>query len=298
MHKITENRANTMPTVRTNGVDTYYERFGEGPPLVAVHGAFSDHRVLAEQLRPLSDAYEVVVYDVRGHGRTGGSNRSLYSMELFADDLAALLEALSLARPVVCGHSMGGMVVQTFGARYPETPAALVTMGTQSPRFTHWTDWVRLRLYATVMYHLTALLGYDRLTAVNDWVTEHVFRDDATGRTDNNGRSVAAIRADHPCEAPDTDPAEFRKVARAIRDFFAGTVGFEAVTVPTLVLYGETELDMTARHAAHMAELLPRGRLEEVPGAGHSIHVDRPAALGNVLRSFLDETVGPAAERP
>lgn len=287
-----------MPTVRTNGIDTYYERFGEGPPLVGVHGAFSDHRVLVEQLRPLTDAYEVVVYDIRGHGRTGGSERSVYSMELFADDLAALLEELSLDRPVLCGHSMGGMVVQTFGVRYPETPAALVTMGTQSPDFTQWTDWFHLRLYATVMYRLTRIFGYDRLTAIDDWVTEHVFRDEATDSAGEDGRSVAAIRADHSGEVPDTDPVEFRKVGRAIREFFAGTLDLGAVTAPTLVLYGETELDLTARHAAHMGELLPHGRVRAIPESGHSIHVDRPAALERALRTFLNETVGSTAERP
>ena len=84
-----------MPTILTNGVETYYERRGSGPPVVFVHGAILDHSQWDPQTEELSDDYTVLAYDVRGHGRTGGSRRGSYSVELFADDLAALLDGLN-----------------------------------------------------------------------------------------------------------------------------------------------------------------------------------------------------------
>ena len=71
-----------MSTVQTNGIRTYYEEYGEGPPIVFLHGATSDHRLWAEQATPLADDYRIITYDMRGHGRTGGSECASYTMEL------------------------------------------------------------------------------------------------------------------------------------------------------------------------------------------------------------------------
>ena len=62
-------------TVRTNGVETYYERRGDGPPVVFVHGMFMDTAMWEAQAEALSDDFTTVTYDVRGHGHTGGSDR-------------------------------------------------------------------------------------------------------------------------------------------------------------------------------------------------------------------------------
>lgn len=90
-----------MPTVATNGVDTFYERTGAGPPIVFLHGGGIDHRVWAELTRPLTDRVTVIVYDLRGHGWTGGSEHERYTIELYAEDLAALIDALELNAPII-----------------------------------------------------------------------------------------------------------------------------------------------------------------------------------------------------
>lgn len=271
-----------MPTVRANGLETYYERYGDGPPLVVVHGALSDHRVLAEQLRPLSDGHELVVYDVRGHGHTGGSDRATYSMELFADDLAALVERLALDRPAVFGHSMGGMIVQAYGSRYPETPRALVTAGAYTPNSRDPRDRFYLRVYAPIMYRLTSLVGRDRVLAVANRV------DDLLVDADDVGDRIAEIRAAHDPSVPDVETAEFHKVSRAILDFLAGRVALDRVAAPTLLLYGEDEPSMAARHAALVAAAVTDGRTRMVADAGHTVHVDRPGAVVSALESFLE----------
>lgn len=273
-----------MPTVRTNGVDTYYERYGDGPPLIAIHGALSDHRVLAEQLRPLADAYELIVYDVRGHGHTGGTDRSTYSMDLFADDLEALIEALGLDRPAVVGHSMGGMLVQAYGVRYPRTPRALVAAGAHTPNARHPRDWLYFRVYARLIYRLSSVVPRARVMALATRV-EDLLVDD---RPDVGDR-IEAIRAAHGEAVPGPERAEFHKVSRAVLSFFAEPIDLAAIAAPTLLVYGEREPDTTARHAALVADAVQDGRSRAIADAGHAIHVERPSTVESVLREFLGE---------
>ena len=78
--------------------------------MVFVHGAILDHSQWDPQIEALRTSFTTYAYDVRGHGRTGGSDRGVYSIDLFADDLAAFIDALGLERSVICGLSAGGCI--------------------------------------------------------------------------------------------------------------------------------------------------------------------------------------------
>jgi pimeloyl-ACP methyl ester carboxylesterase len=119
-----------VPTLETNDIKTYYEDTGTGTPIVFVHGGWMDHRMWASQVEAFADEYEVITYDIRGHGRTGGSFEKRYTIELFAADLMALVEGLDIDCPVVCGLSLGGMIAQTYAVRYPEGLRALILADT------------------------------------------------------------------------------------------------------------------------------------------------------------------------
>jgi len=69
-----------MPRVTTNGVETYYERRGDGPPVVCIHGLVLDHRMWYPQVAALEDEYELVTYDYRGHGNSEASTLPDYSV--------------------------------------------------------------------------------------------------------------------------------------------------------------------------------------------------------------------------
>src|SRR5579864_8024016 len=106
--------------VKTRRGRTFVQTLGTGPPLVFIHGALLNSDLWLPQINAFSDLFECVAFDLRGHGRTGPSNLQRYSTGTFAEDLAELLEALELHRPILCGLSMGGMIAQSFAARYPE----------------------------------------------------------------------------------------------------------------------------------------------------------------------------------
>lgn len=272
-----------MPTVRTNGIETYYEEYGDGPPVLLLHGATADHRIWAEQARPLADDYRVVVYDVRGHGRTGGSEREDYSIDLFADDLAALVGALDLDRPAVCGLSMGGMIAQTYAARDPEALSALVSIGADTPEILTRGEWLqRVALWKAVDL-VSPVLGSDRVMGAVERGLTLLYGEDANGDLEKAER----IQQSHAAEFPEMTDAEEEKLWDALDGHMSMDIDYSAVSVPALLMYGERELDSMRRHAEYMASRIPDAEAREIPEAGHNSHVDNPEFVVAAIREFL-----------
>jgi pimeloyl-ACP methyl ester carboxylesterase len=119
--------------VEVNGVTLYYEERGAGTPLMLIHGGLVSSAMWEPLLPGLSDGFRVITPDSRGHGRsTNPSGRLSYAQ--IADDVAALIAALGLVRPVVGGFSDGGQVTLELGARHPDAAGALI-VGAAYPDF-------------------------------------------------------------------------------------------------------------------------------------------------------------------
>ncbi|WP_254544298.1 alpha/beta fold hydrolase [Halomarina pelagica] len=270
-----------MPTVRTNDVETYYERRGEGPPIVFVHASIVDHAMWDRQADAIADDYTTVVYDVRGHGRTGGSAEPEYTMDLFAADLHALVTALDLDRPVLCGLSMGGMIAQTYAAAHPDRLAGLILADTFTPRILTRGEWFLRRVALNALIPPVRLVGYERVERANVWLTERLFG----GVSGDYGR-IERLREAGPKMTTD----EFAKVIRSMTRFHGASIDLSAITVPTLVLYGENELPFVKRHAAELAVRLSNVEIDEVPHAGHASNLDTPDYFTAAVRAFLART--------
>jgi len=112
-----------MPTGHANGIDLWYETLGSGPgrPLVLTHGFAGPSAQWKPEILPLAEKRTLVLYDVRGHGRTSvPADPAQYSMPVFAADLAALLGAIGIERAHIGGVSMGGMITAQFAVDYPD----------------------------------------------------------------------------------------------------------------------------------------------------------------------------------
>lgn len=267
-----------MGTVRTNGITTHYERYGEGPAMVFIHGSIVDRSMWAAQVEALADDYTVISYDMRGHGHTGPSTVDPYTIGLFADDLAALVDALALDRPVLCGLSMGGLVAQTYAARHPDRVSGLVLADTFTPPVRSRGEWFLRRVVLPFLTYPVRLVGYERVEKANVWVTERFF----AGAGGDYG-NVKALRED----APEMTTREFVKVIGAMTRFHEASVELGALSMPTLVIYGENELPFVKRHAAALAAALPDVTVKAVPGGGHASNLDNPAFFTDALREFL-----------
>jgi pimeloyl-ACP methyl ester carboxylesterase len=118
-----------METIRANGLEIAYERAGEGPPLVFVHGAASDSRLWQPQLAALADEFTVVAWDEPGAGRSSDVPAD-FGVADYADCLGALIETLALGPAHVAGLSWGGTVALELYRHHPELVATLILVDT------------------------------------------------------------------------------------------------------------------------------------------------------------------------
>src|SRR5919204_6381321 len=112
-------------TVEVNGVNLWYEISGEGEPVMQIHGAGFGHFNFAPATPELAKHFKVVDYDMRGYGRSDRPVQD-YDMEVWADDLAGLQDALGIAEAHIHGTSMGGMIAIVFAGKYPERTTSVV----------------------------------------------------------------------------------------------------------------------------------------------------------------------------
>jgi pimeloyl-ACP methyl ester carboxylesterase len=110
---------------RVNGVELWYQVSGEGEPVVQIHGAGFGHYNFAPATPELAKHFRVIDFDMRGYGRSERPVQD-YDMEVWADDVAGLLDALEIQRAHVHGSSMGGMIAIVVAGKYPERTTSVV----------------------------------------------------------------------------------------------------------------------------------------------------------------------------
>ncbi|MFB6087824.1 MAG: alpha/beta fold hydrolase [Haloarculaceae archaeon] len=278
-----------MATAPTNGIETYYQRQGSGPPIIFIHGAVLDHAQWDRQAEALADDHTTVAYDVRGHGRTGGSPRAPYSIDLFADDLDALITELDLDRPVLVGLSMGGLVAQVYAARHPERVGGLVLAGTFTPAFTGVRERFQRSLALRATIPFVRLFGYERIERAMVWAYERFSTTGASG----DYETIERLRAEGPTMAT----AEFAKVMRAVALFHRVKVDYAAIAVPVRILYGENEPPFVREQADMLASALADAEVREIPGAGHASNLDAPEQFTGAVRDLLERAEQAERER-
>jgi pimeloyl-ACP methyl ester carboxylesterase len=117
-----------VQTLRRDGVRLAFDEVGRGePPLLLVHGWACDHTFFAPQARHFGQRQRVVAVDLRGHGASDRPDQD-YAMGELAGDLAWLCAQLGLAKPIVVGHSMGGVLAFELAVRFPDVPSAIIAL--------------------------------------------------------------------------------------------------------------------------------------------------------------------------
>jgi pimeloyl-ACP methyl ester carboxylesterase len=115
-----------MPHADLDGLKLYYERAGSGEPqLLFVPGWCCDHTTFRPQFEHFARTHTVTAIDLRGVGQSDAPDGG-YSIPELADDVAAFCDAVGIGKPVVVGHSLGGMIAVELGGRYQSLPSALV----------------------------------------------------------------------------------------------------------------------------------------------------------------------------
>lgn len=270
-----------MPTVALADGTLRYEERGSGQPLVCVHGGWQNGQSWQRQVDRFADEYRVVTYDLRGHGKTGATDSREYSIDLFVDDLERLLAHLDIDRPILCGLSIGGMVLQSYLDRHPERargaviggplqsmppvdlPAGMKPFVSPVPAIVGMVS----TMGSTATFQ--SLLGSIRATTGGPWLTVD-----------------SAVREQAMDAVGDVSPEEYAKIFKALYNFVPPDLSH--VQTPTLVLYGDGEAPSVKRQGEQLADTLQWGSWQEIPDAGHLVNQDNPQAFNDACDAFFD----------
>ncbi|MFW9853763.1 MAG: alpha/beta fold hydrolase [Candidatus Thorarchaeota archaeon] len=274
-----------MPEIQVNGLEIYYETTGKGRPLVFIHGAFVSSTMWNPQVAYFSKNYQTLVYDLRGHGRTGPSDKKKYSVELYADDLAQLLSRLNIQKPILCGLSLGGMIAQVFATKYFERLSALIVSDTAVTITLAKWDYVVRYLIGPKWLMLVSLrmMGVKRFIRFSFWLAKFTRSKEWLGN-----REIIEYEKN---EMLQLDTNEYLKILGSIYDFKLQDLA--KVRVPTLVLNGQYEPKSIFKHARKMQELITDCEVDIIPDAGHVTNLENIGDFNQRIKTFLERKAIP-----
>lgn len=275
-----------MPTVETNGVETYYERRGDGPSLVFVHGAGLDHRMWTPQMDALDDEFEVVAYDYRGHGHTGPTTRARYSIEMFVDDMRELIEGLGVDDPVLCGHSYGGLVAGEYATQYPDEVAGVVFADARVDFGETRFERASVRLWP-VLRRVAETVGQRRFEEGLNRIARYFV--DAEGGPDEEIDGLGMSRDEYMWDAREyTTFGERGKLLEAGNRYDG--VDLDGLDVPVLAAYGEGTASVLEAGYGRIAGRVDDVTVEAVEGAGHDFTIVKPERFNELLSEWHAST--------
>jgi pimeloyl-ACP methyl ester carboxylesterase len=246
---------------RIRKIEMYYAVFGEGDPILLIHGGLGSGNVWEAQIAALSARYQVVVPDSPGHGRSTRTSGQFLHYRDMADDYVALLDQLGIQKVALVGWSDGAIIGLDIAMRYPDRLSKLfVHAANWNPRGLSLSAGAAWRSYAR-----WAQEDYRRLSA------ERCGR---KGRDDYASLS-AAMR-----------PMWAREPNWTLRDL-------NKIAVPTAIVLGDHDEAIRCGHTKSMASAIPNSRLMILPGVGHFAMRQDPPSYNQAIVSFLDGSPPP-----
>jgi len=256
---------NALQTVVRDGVGLAYADIGVGsPPLLFIHGWCCDRTHWREQVLALQDRHWTLAVDLRGHGDSDKPDQD-YSIAGFVDDVAWLCKEIGLEKPVVVGHSMGGVIGMNLVRQHPELARGLVMV-----------DSPVVPLPDALQPTAEAVFGGLKTPAYVDiaknFVSTFMFRPDSDP-------VLKQSIIDGMAAAPQ------RLMWTALSDTLSpDNIAPGPIPVPALFVRASTQISS----ADEIKARYPGTRLVEV-NAAHFLQMENPAAFNEVLRQFIKE---------
>lgn len=264
---------NSSGIAQINGNALYYEDYGQGTPVVFVHGAFNTSEMWRPQIEDLATDHRVIVYDLRGHGRSGPTQLK-FTAENLARDLDGLLEHLDATPAVVVGFSLGGCVAQEFATAHPDKLIGLVVSDSIGDSLVGRTR--RLRALARGAFRFsTPFISRRRMLDLAGIATNAMQSDVQKYFMDVAGVNLERMSKD-----------EILGIATALIDFEERD--FSRFDKPALVIAGAREPRPILNEARRIAERIPGAELEIIENSQHGPNLENTEAFNAAIRRVLD----------
>lgn len=277
-----------MPFVRIDDIDTWYEIAGDGPMLALTHG-FAGPSALwtPEIIDALRARYRLLLYDVRGHGRTSVPDASAFSMPRCAADLRGLLDALGIERAHIAGVSMGGMISAQFACDYPERARSLLLCDTTAGNQVGVdTSAGRADTQLAVVFDaFQAIVRKHGLRELVERENRHRHEQDPYAARSTQSLDLQDARNWRTIETMTEEG--FLAAAAALRNRPDLAPRTPALTMPTLVSCGEWDMFWPCAERDHAS--IGGSRLVRVLGAAHATPDYQPARWLDAVCTFIDD---------
>jgi pimeloyl-ACP methyl ester carboxylesterase len=250
-----------MPKIDRNGVKIHYEAYGDGPALILTHGYSSTSAMWEGQIEALSKHHKLVLWDMRGHGKSDyPADPNAYSEALTIGDIAALLDQIGTRRAIVGGLSLGGYMSLAFYRTHPERVAALLIVDTGP--------------------------GFKKDEARAAW---NKRAHETAERFERDGLSVLKSLSRERSSVTHRDATGLALAARGMltqRDASVMEV-LPEIAVPSLIVVGADDTPFLAA-SDYMAAKIPGAKKVVIPSAGHAVNIDQPQAFIDAVLPFLE----------
>jgi pimeloyl-ACP methyl ester carboxylesterase len=247
-----------------------YKKQGQGPPLILMHGGFSDSRVWRKQIDAFSSEYTVVAWDAPGCGQSSDPPKNLELYD-YADCLYGLIEKLNLEHPHLLGLSFGGGLALEFYRRYPKVPRTLVLASA-------YAGWGGSLSPEEIERRLRRIQSEIELPP-EQWVYGYL----PTFFT----KSVPQEVIDETVKIMlDTRKTGIMTMLNAFAKADLTNVLSE-INIPTLLLYGEEDNRSPLSVARNLHANIPGSKLVVLPGVGHDTNLEAPEMFNYEVQKFL-----------
>lgn len=258
-----------MSYFRNRGCQLHYEEYGQGPPVLLLHGLGSSTCDWEHQRKALAAGYKVILFDLRGHGRSDRP-RGPYSIAGFAEDVIELLAHLQLEKIHLVGISMGGMVAFQIAADHPQRLLSL-TIVNSSPEVK--ANSLASALQIGKRWLFSRLLGMESIgrmigKLLFPYPGQEALREQVVERWRLNDKHAYLASLD-------------AIIGWGVRDRLA------TIRCPVLVISADQDYTPVAQKQAYVAEL-PNARLVVIADSHHATPIDQPERFNECLLEFLD----------
>ncbi len=257
-----------MPLINLDDIELYYEIHGVGDPLLLIHGLGSSSRDWELQVGFFSHQYRVIVFDVRGHGKSG-KPPGPYSVPLFTEDTVKLLRAIKVCPAHILGISLGGMIALQLGISHPEVVKSMIIVNS-TPELIPRTLKDRLGIWRRLL--IVRLMGLRKMGEV---LGNQFF-------PNKDQEELRAIFVERWAE--NDKPAYLEAMIAVIGWSVTDRLG--EIHCPTLVIGADGDYFPTAEKVVYVKRI-PGAKLVVIENSKHALPAEKPGEFNRTVKAFL-----------
>jgi len=270
--------------LEAGGIEVSYELSGKGASLVLIHGFTDNSTMWYNQVPVFSERFKVLAYDVRGHGKTKTPEGG-FSMELFADDVHALLRALGIEKACMLGYSMGGRIALQFALEYPEMTTGLVfaNSGVMGPDVEPTEE--KVAELAERRKQMVEMFETGQIEVIADGMAVRSF---SPGFRDEDPVAFQKYK-DVKLQ---NDPRHYLAIMQAMVQAVTNPPDLRRLECPGLIIAGDRDSFMTVDEAKSMERAISDVTVTILP-TGHAAAIEAPQAFNQAVLDFMDRVSSP-----